>query len=107
MFAVSVVKEVVVSWTRGAGCGVVVQVVAFRSAMLVESVANVVFWQIVVSLRDQLQKVQSDIDKDPHNHILRENEALHVKEFYESERDEEKFLFQQAKIKWLSDDDKK
>ncbi|GJZ14078.1 RNA-directed DNA polymerase, eukaryota, reverse transcriptase zinc-binding domain protein, partial [Tanacetum coccineum] len=60
----------------------------------------------VESLRGQLQKVQSDIDKDPHNHNLRENEALLMKEFYEAERDEEKFLFQQAKIKWLSDGDK-
>ncbi|GKE18360.1 RNA-directed DNA polymerase, eukaryota, reverse transcriptase zinc-binding domain protein [Tanacetum coccineum] len=44
--------------------------------------------------------------KDPHSHNLRENEALLVREFYEAERDEEKFLFQQAKIKWLSDGDK-
>ncbi|GJW01841.1 RNA-directed DNA polymerase, eukaryota, reverse transcriptase zinc-binding domain protein [Tanacetum coccineum] len=58
----------------------------------------------VVSLRDQLQKVQSDIDKDPHNHILKENEALLVKEFYEAERDEEKFLFQQANIKCYEND---
>nr|GEW99996.1 hypothetical protein [Tanacetum cinerariifolium] len=46
----------------------------------------------VESLRGQLQKVQSDIDKDPHNHNLREYEALLVNEFYEAERDEEKVL---------------
>ncbi|GJV99439.1 RNA-directed DNA polymerase, eukaryota, reverse transcriptase zinc-binding domain protein [Tanacetum coccineum] len=33
-------------------------------------------------------------------------EAKLVKEFYEAEEDEEKFLFQQAKIKWLSNGDK-
>ncbi|GKD10711.1 RNA-directed DNA polymerase, eukaryota, reverse transcriptase zinc-binding domain protein [Tanacetum coccineum] len=43
---------------------------------------------------------------DPHNHNLRETEALLIKEFHEAERDEEKFLFQQAKIKWLCKGDK-
>nr|GEV03542.1 RNA-directed DNA polymerase, eukaryota, reverse transcriptase zinc-binding domain protein [Tanacetum cinerariifolium] len=60
----------------------------------------------VESLRGQLQKVQTDIDKDLHNHSLREREAMLVKELHEAEEDEEKFLFQPAKIKWLSDGDK-
>ncbi|GKF25863.1 hypothetical protein Tco_0081757 [Tanacetum coccineum] len=60
----------------------------------------------VESLRGQLQKVQSDIDNDPHNHTLRDMEAKLVKDFYEAEADEEKFLYQQAKIKWLSEGDK-
>ncbi|GJT92308.1 hypothetical protein Tco_1081153 [Tanacetum coccineum] len=55
---------------------------------------------------DPSQKVETDIDNDPHNHILRDIEAKLVKEFYEAEEDEEKFLFQQTKIKWLSDGDK-
>ncbi|GJW96778.1 RNA-directed DNA polymerase, eukaryota, reverse transcriptase zinc-binding domain protein [Tanacetum coccineum] len=58
------------------------------------------------NLRGQLQKVQTDIDKDPHTHILRNTKANLVKEFYEVKEDEEKFLFQQAKIKWLSNGDK-
>ncbi|GKD74349.1 RNA-directed DNA polymerase, eukaryota, reverse transcriptase zinc-binding domain protein [Tanacetum coccineum] len=60
----------------------------------------------VETLGGQLQKVQTDIDNDPHNHTLIDIEAKLVKEFYEAEEDEEKFLFQQAKIKWLSDGDK-
>nr|GEU99436.1 RNA-directed DNA polymerase, eukaryota, reverse transcriptase zinc-binding domain protein [Tanacetum cinerariifolium] len=60
----------------------------------------------VESLRGQLQKTQVDIDKDPNNHNLKETKSLLIKEFHEAERDEEKFLFQQAKIKWLCEGDK-
>ncbi|GJS37025.1 RNA-directed DNA polymerase, eukaryota, reverse transcriptase zinc-binding domain protein [Tanacetum coccineum] len=60
----------------------------------------------VESLRGQLQKIQTEIDNDPHNLNLREIEAVLVKDFHEAEEDEEKFLFQQAKIQWLSDGDK-
>ncbi|GJR43473.1 RNA-directed DNA polymerase, eukaryota, reverse transcriptase zinc-binding domain protein [Tanacetum coccineum] len=60
----------------------------------------------VISLRDELKQVQIDIDKDPHNTILRDLEAKLVKEFYVAEADEENFLSQQAKIKWLSEGDK-
>ncbi|GJU68679.1 RNA-directed DNA polymerase, eukaryota, reverse transcriptase zinc-binding domain protein [Tanacetum coccineum] len=45
----------------------------------------------VESLMVQLQKVQTDIDIDPHNPVLRDLEAMLVKEFYEAESDEEKF----------------
>nr|GEU31374.1 hypothetical protein [Tanacetum cinerariifolium] len=55
----------------------------------------------VESLRGQLQKVKNNIDNDPHNHTLRDMEAKPVKEFYEAEEDEEKFLFQKANIKLL------
>ncbi|GJW90404.1 RNA-directed DNA polymerase, eukaryota, reverse transcriptase zinc-binding domain protein [Tanacetum coccineum] len=57
-------------------------------------------------VREQLKKVQTDIDEDPQNIILRELEAKLVKDFHEAEADEEMLLFQQAKIKWLSDGDK-
>ncbi|GKE12143.1 hypothetical protein Tco_1415694 [Tanacetum coccineum] len=58
------------------------------------------------SLRGQLQKIQTEIDNDPHNLNLREIEAVFVKDFHKAEEDEEKFWFQQAKIQWLSDGDK-
>ncbi|GKE20007.1 RNA-directed DNA polymerase, eukaryota, reverse transcriptase zinc-binding domain protein [Tanacetum coccineum] len=51
-------------------------------------------------------KWSADIHGYPYTHILRNTKANLVKEFYEAEEDEEKFLFQQAKIKWLSDKDK-
>nr|GEZ42961.1 RNA-directed DNA polymerase, eukaryota, reverse transcriptase zinc-binding domain protein [Tanacetum cinerariifolium] len=38
--------------------------------------------------------------------VLRDIEANLVKGFFEAESDEEKFLFQQAKIKWLRNRDK-
>nr|GEU67293.1 hypothetical protein [Tanacetum cinerariifolium] len=57
-------------------------------------------------LREKLQKVQTEIDKEPHNFSLRDVEATLVKEFHDAEADEEKFLWQQAKIKWLSEGDK-
>ncbi|GJX38684.1 RNA-directed DNA polymerase, eukaryota, reverse transcriptase zinc-binding domain protein [Tanacetum coccineum] len=52
----------------------------------------------VEMLRSQLQEVQTEIDLDPHNHQLRDKEARLVAEFYEAENDEEKFLYQQARI---------
>nr|GEW63500.1 hypothetical protein [Tanacetum cinerariifolium] len=60
----------------------------------------------VEPLRAQLQKVHTDIDNDPFGPVLRDIVANLVKEFFEAESDEEKFLFQQAKIKWLRDEDK-
>ncbi|GKC91651.1 RNA-directed DNA polymerase, eukaryota, reverse transcriptase zinc-binding domain protein [Tanacetum coccineum] len=60
----------------------------------------------VEDLRLELKDVQSAIDFDPHNHHLRIHEAKLVEEFYEAEADEEKLLYQQAKIKWLFEGDK-
>nr|GFB66510.1 hypothetical protein [Tanacetum cinerariifolium] len=54
-----------------------------------------------------LQEVQTSIDVDPHNHTLRLQEAKLVEDFCKAKSDEEKFLHQQAKIKWLCDGDKK
>ncbi|GKD01185.1 hypothetical protein Tco_1171459 [Tanacetum coccineum] len=56
-------------------------------------------------MRCQLQDVLSKIDVDPHNPSMREIEANLVKDFYEAESDEEKLLYQQAKIKRISDED--
>ncbi|GJY63501.1 pentatricopeptide repeat-containing protein [Tanacetum coccineum] len=53
-----------------------------------------------------LCKAKRAIDSDHHNQHLRINEAKLVEEFYEAEADEEKFLYQQAKIKWLCEGDK-
>ncbi|GJZ31357.1 RNA-directed DNA polymerase, eukaryota, reverse transcriptase zinc-binding domain protein, partial [Tanacetum coccineum] len=57
-------------------------------------------------LRTQLQKVQTNIDIDPYNSVLRDTKANLIKKFYEAENDEEKFRYQQAKIKWLKEGDK-
>ncbi|GJS99851.1 RNA-directed DNA polymerase, eukaryota, reverse transcriptase zinc-binding domain protein [Tanacetum coccineum] len=60
----------------------------------------------VNELRVRLQNVQTQIDKDPHNGQLRNMGVSLLEEFLEAEADEEKFLFQQAKIKWLSEGDR-
>ncbi|GJU04045.1 RNA-directed DNA polymerase, eukaryota, reverse transcriptase zinc-binding domain protein [Tanacetum coccineum] len=46
----------------------------------------------VEEMRIKLKEVQISIDLDPHNHQLRDQEAMLVKEFFEAEADEEKFL---------------
>ncbi|GKC26645.1 hypothetical protein Tco_1033939, partial [Tanacetum coccineum] len=55
----------------------------------------------VKRLRFELDKVQSDLDLDPFNVILREEEAAYVLAFNEALVMEERFLKQKAKIKWL------
>ena len=60
----------------------------------------------VEDLRMKLQDVQKDIDVDPYNQSLRVEEAKLVEELCEAESSEEKFLYQQASIKWLNEGDK-
>ncbi|GKC62627.1 RNA-directed DNA polymerase, eukaryota, reverse transcriptase zinc-binding domain protein [Tanacetum coccineum] len=62
--------------------------------------------QGVECLRKQLQEIQTSIDADLFDHNLMLMEAKLVEEFCEAESDEENFLHQQAKIKWLCDGDK-
>ncbi|GJU03086.1 RNA-directed DNA polymerase, eukaryota, reverse transcriptase zinc-binding domain protein [Tanacetum coccineum] len=56
----------------------------------------------VKKLRGMLKDVQLKIDKDPAQKHLKEKESLILKEYVEAMKDEEKNLFQKAKIKWLS-----
>ncbi|GKA90452.1 RNA-directed DNA polymerase, eukaryota, reverse transcriptase zinc-binding domain protein [Tanacetum coccineum] len=46
------------------------------------------------------------VDKDSHNAALKVEEANTIKEYNNAMKDEEKFLYQQAKITWMSDGDK-
>ncbi|GJZ77649.1 hypothetical protein Tco_0642321 [Tanacetum coccineum] len=59
----------------------------------------------VVQLREELDKVQTDLDKDPSNLSLREKEAATVVAFNEVLLMEEKFLKQKAKITWSREGD--
>ncbi|GJU50601.1 putative RNA-directed DNA polymerase [Tanacetum coccineum] len=52
-------------------------------------------------LRVELDEVQKDLDRDPDNSILRDEESVYVKAFSEAQLDEERFLKQKAKIDWL------
>ena len=56
----------------------------------------------VINIRDKLKKVQTEIDRDPDDKKLREEESAILVEYMDSLKIEEKLLFQKTKIKWLS-----
>ncbi|GJY29498.1 RNA-directed DNA polymerase, eukaryota, reverse transcriptase zinc-binding domain protein [Tanacetum coccineum] len=58
----------------------------------------------VNKLRDSVKEIQKKIDKDPNNHELRCEEEEVLKLYSEAIKDEEKFLFQKAKIKFEGKD---
>ncbi|GJY84625.1 hypothetical protein Tco_0498651 [Tanacetum coccineum] len=59
----------------------------------------------VIRLRENLDKLQTDLDNDPGNVSIREEEAAAVVAFNEAVLIEEKFLKQKAKITWLKEGD--
>ncbi|GKG07024.1 hypothetical protein Tco_0329993, partial [Tanacetum coccineum] len=59
----------------------------------------------VKRLRHELDTVQRDLDKDPLNVVLREEEALYLQAFTDAILLEERFLKQKAKVNWLRDGD--
>ncbi|GJW22667.1 hypothetical protein Tco_0033289 [Tanacetum coccineum] len=59
----------------------------------------------VKRLRTELDRVQIDLDLDPFNLDLREEEACYVKAFNDALLMEERFLQQKAKIDWLKASD--
>ncbi|KAK1434336.1 hypothetical protein QVD17_00074 [Tagetes erecta] len=59
----------------------------------------------VVKLRKELEDTQILIDSSPHDGDLRAKEAECLKEFVEASMDEEKFVKQKAKVKWLAEGD--
>nr|GEW13176.1 hypothetical protein [Tanacetum cinerariifolium] len=56
-------------------------------------------------LRFKLDKVQCDMDSDPFNSELRDEDAVYVQAFNEDLLMEERFLRQKAKIDWLREGD--
>ncbi|GJX28468.1 RNA-directed DNA polymerase, eukaryota, reverse transcriptase zinc-binding domain protein [Tanacetum coccineum] len=56
----------------------------------------------VKDLRERLKDIQSKIDVDPSNKVLREEESSILLMYNAAMSDEEQLLFQKAKIKWLS-----
>ncbi|GJR50539.1 RNA-directed DNA polymerase, eukaryota, reverse transcriptase zinc-binding domain protein [Tanacetum coccineum] len=57
-------------------------------------------------LKKKLDIAQAKIDKDPHNIHLRENGVELLKEYTIALEDEEKLLFQKAKVEWLNEGDR-
>ncbi|GJV95020.1 protein LAZ1 [Tanacetum coccineum] len=52
-------------------------------------------------LRVEVERVQKDLDVDPFNQILRDEEACYVRAFTDALIVEERFLKQKAKVEWL------
>ncbi|GJV69848.1 hypothetical protein Tco_1485357 [Tanacetum coccineum] len=52
-------------------------------------------------LRVEVERVQKDLDADPFNQILRDEEACYVRAFTDALIMEERFLKQKAKVEWL------
>nr|GEW80921.1 RNA-directed DNA polymerase, eukaryota, reverse transcriptase zinc-binding domain protein [Tanacetum cinerariifolium] len=69
---------------------------------IVEAWKNGDIFEKVKELREELKVVQIQIDKNPNNKILREGESRVLHEYNAAMSDEEKLMFQKAKIKWLS-----
>ena len=59
----------------------------------------------VVRIRAELDSIQSSLDVDPFNAILREAEAKCVVEFNQAVILEERLLKQKAKVQWLAEGD--
>ncbi|GJR54457.1 hypothetical protein Tco_1404978 [Tanacetum coccineum] len=55
----------------------------------------------VIKLRFELDRVQSDLDLDPFNNDLRDEEAIYVRAFMDALIMEERFLKQKSKVEWL------
>ncbi|GJY71047.1 uncharacterized protein Tco_0474750 [Tanacetum coccineum] len=59
----------------------------------------------VKRLRHELDEVQRALDSDPFNVDIREEEAVYIRAFQDALFDEELFLKQKAKVKWLKSGD--
>ncbi|GKC32324.1 RNA-directed DNA polymerase, eukaryota, reverse transcriptase zinc-binding domain protein [Tanacetum coccineum] len=62
-------------------------------------------YEKVKVLRAELKKVQEELDKDPHNSRLREDEMLINCAYRNAAMDEEKVLKQKTKVEWLKEGD--
>ena len=60
----------------------------------------------VKQLKEKLKEIQVLIVKEPDKKEYRVEESLILKDYANAANDEEKLLFQRAKIKWISDGDR-
>ncbi|GKB66961.1 hypothetical protein Tco_0928373 [Tanacetum coccineum] len=59
----------------------------------------------VIRLRTELDRVQTDLDLDPFNNELREEEVAYVQAYNQAILLQERFLKQKAKVQWLKEGD--
>ena len=60
----------------------------------------------VTKLRDQVKAAQLDVEKNPHDADIKVFAAKMLGEYNEAIEDEEKLLYQCAKVEWLCEGDK-
>ncbi|GJT80580.1 RNA-directed DNA polymerase, eukaryota, reverse transcriptase zinc-binding domain protein [Tanacetum coccineum] len=60
----------------------------------------------VQSLKKSLDEIHMKLDKDPHNMLLRNQSVEILNDYSITLEDEEKLMFQKAKVEWLNDGDK-
>ncbi|GJT90934.1 ribonuclease H-like domain-containing protein [Tanacetum coccineum] len=59
-----------------------------------------------IKLKEELQRVQVELDINPHCAMLREEEMVYSNAYKDAMLDEERFLRQKSKIEWLKEDGK-
>lgn len=59
----------------------------------------------VNKLRYELNEVQRSLDRDPDNVVIRQEERVYLQCFNEAKLEEQRFLKQVSKIKWLREGD--
>ncbi|GKA71725.1 zf-CCHC domain-containing protein [Tanacetum coccineum] len=57
---------------------------------------------IFIEAKDKLKLAQTKLDTDPHNQEIKRNEVDCLQKYNDDVNDEEKLLFQKAKIEWMS-----
>ncbi|GKD72322.1 RNA-directed DNA polymerase, eukaryota, reverse transcriptase zinc-binding domain protein [Tanacetum coccineum] len=60
----------------------------------------------VISLKEQLMRVQAEVDTMPHDKEVKERSCKILNDYNEAMRDEYTMLLQKAKVEWLKDGDR-
>nr|GEV70540.1 hypothetical protein [Tanacetum cinerariifolium]GEV70977.1 hypothetical protein [Tanacetum cinerariifolium] len=59
-----------------------------------------------IEVRDDLKVAQVNLNKNPHNHDIKEKEVITLKEYNKALKDEDSLLSQKVKVDWISKGDR-
>nr|GEX80236.1 hypothetical protein [Tanacetum cinerariifolium] len=62
--------------------------------------------ELVENYRQKLKQAQVKLDNNPHDQEAKKQEIMALVDYNEAIKDEESFMFQKAKVKWISKGDK-
>ncbi|GJS32657.1 RNA-directed DNA polymerase, eukaryota, reverse transcriptase zinc-binding domain protein [Tanacetum coccineum] len=115
IFSLGFRREIIQSWVveehwNAPVSGFAMYILAKRLMMMKPymrelNVKNGNLFDKVKFLREELKKVQRELDKDPGDAVLREEELLYCVADKDAVIDEEKVLKQKSKIRWLKEGD--